>query len=211
MQASQTRQQQANDRKRKAHDAALLALIAFLGLRLDQYARQYIAGTLSQERFLFWAMATIRQAHYSAATIGAQAAGGVQFNTYTVATRTAAQQESFVDAFARDLANGRYDPKSDGGQGAAARKRRFELYGLRLTGTANAVMLAVAQAQGLDVLWELGENEDHCPDCPRIAARGWMKATELHQVPGDGQTICLVCCKCSLLFSNGMRSFRNNP
>jgi hypothetical protein len=201
---------QNNEEARKKRERELLLLILFLGGALDQQARHFVAGNISQSQFLFVAMSLIRQSHYKAASLGVQQTGATAYNPWSVANRAASAQESFVEAFSRDLANGRYDPKSDGGSGAAARKARFNLYGLRLTGTANDAWLKAAQALNLEVLWVLGDVEDHCDVCPQLANRGWQSAKRLHQVPGDGQTPCLVQCKCHLETRYGIKSFRNN-
>lgn len=48
-----------------------------------------------------------------------------------------------------------------------------------------------------EVLWVLGVAE-HCEDCVDLAGRGWQPMSQLHQVPGDGQTRCLSNCRCHL-------------
>ena len=198
---SPTRLQSSDEQKRR-RELELAALILLMSGALNRYARNFVAGALTYDMFVHYAMALIRQSHRQAAQIGAAKAGAVTSNAYAVAQRAATQQEDFLAAFARDMANGRYDPKRDGGEGAAARAARFKLYALRLEGTANAAWLSVVQAQGEDVLWVLGDAE-HCDVCPVLAAHGWWKPGTLHQVPRDCQTPCLVHCKCRLVTRSG--------
>lgn len=208
MLANPTTRLSSEEERRRKREKELLLLLLFLRVTLDKHARQFVAGYSQQTDFLFLCMTAIRQAHYAAAQLGVVQAGAVAYNPYSVAERAAAAQESFLAAFATDLANGRYDPRSDGGEGARARKQRFELYALRLTGTANAAWLA-ALPRTTEVLWVLGENEDHCSTCRYESAQLWRPVSHLTRTPGDGSTICITNCRCHLQTRDGLMSFHN--
>lgn len=82
-----------------------------------------------------------------------------------------------------------------------ALQQRMRLYNERVRGTANwgaVEMLAPWE----EIHWVLGDNEDHCQDCPRIARKTYRKDT-LPGVPGSGFTECLVWCRCELQLDDG--------
>lgn len=57
-----------------------------------------------------------------------------------------------------------------------------------------------------EVSWNLGASENHCVDCPELAAAGWVPACpnggfgDGCQFPGDGNTACLTNCNCYLSY-----------
>ncbi len=77
-------------------------------------------------------------------------------------------------------------------------KFRAVMYGGAAWATYWLVVEALA-VEATEVRWMLTFAE-HCDDCLELAARGWMSKAELHQVPGDGETECLVNCRCYLEF-----------
>lgn len=198
-------------RKRRKEDDLFLALQEDFFAALITLSRSFVAGEITQSQFVQQAMTEIQTAHQQAGQMGTGLAGPSAIYPYEIAARASASQRSFLENFAADLAAGRYAPKSQDGEGAAARNRRFNLYALRLTGTANAAWMAVQKSRGLMVRRVLGSNENHCPSCPRLAAMGWVRASDLMQFPGDGSTECLSACTCVLEASDGGWSFSNSP
>lgn len=75
--------------------------------------------------------------------------------------------------------------------------RRSRMYTGLLRGTANEAW-SNAQPDEAEIFWRLGAVEEHCSDCPELAALNpWTKDT-LFEKPGANGTPCLFNCKCWL-------------
>jgi hypothetical protein len=178
---------------------------------LDARAGQFASGAISPATFVLESERLIEFAHSRAALLGSHRAkrGGNLDVAIRVAARATVEQREFLLGFARDLANGVYRPKSQGGKGARQRMGRFALYSLRLGGTANQAWVETLRAERgtVEVLWVRHARES-CQDCRIEAAYGWRAASSLRRVPGDGSTQCVVRCKCRLQTREGLESYQ---
>lgn len=82
---------------------------------------------------------------------------------------------------------------------------RTSLYVGRMRGTANEAF--VEADPDSSYTWELGGTEEHCEDCPVMAAGSPYSSDTLPSYPGDGSTECLGNCDCVLVRSDDVRGF----
>lgn len=178
---------------------------------LDRLAGKVASGSLSPANFVVEAQSVLDFAHARAAVLGsfhAQRHNPPTDIAIRVAATASREQSSFLIGFARDLAEGRYKPKAQGGAGAGQRKARFALYSLRLGGTANEAWkeTLIAQDDTIEALWKRHANES-CTDCIRQASYGWRPLAEFRFMPGEGNTRCMVRCRCTVETRNGQESY----
>jgi hypothetical protein len=100
-------------------------------------------------------------------------------------------QMGFFDNFLADMA--------DGNLSDAQVVARAKSYARSLTALEKRLMLR--QNPSGQFMWQLGENEDHCHDCPELngktkTAQEWL---DLNLYPRSGQTECLNGCQCDLV------------
>lgn len=179
---------------------------------LDRLAGQIASGALTLPEFVIQAEETLSFAHSRAAVLGsfrAKRHNPPSDVAIHVAGQAIFEQQQFLLNFARDLAEGKYRPKAQGGKGARQRMARFALYSLRLAGTANQAWLDTLRAESgtLEVRWILGSPREHCSSCRQEASIGWREAWTLSRVPGDGSTQCMVRCRCRLETREGAQSY----
>lgn len=179
---------------------------------LDRLAGQVASGALSLPDFVEKANTTLEFAHSRASVLGAFRAK--RHNPPTdVAIRVAAEasreQREFLFRFARELSEGKYRPKAQGGKGARQRLARFALYSARLSGTANEAWKETQIEMNAEVegLWNLGRRDRHCPDCRRESSLGWRPLREFSFMPGQGRTACFLKCGCSVSTRAGAVSY----
>lgn len=191
----------------------LKELQARLTAALDRKAGQLASGAISPSQFVRDADELLSFAHSRASQLGVFRAR--RHNPPTdiairVAAQAAEEQRKFLMGFTRDLVNGVYDPRAQGGRGAGQRRARFALYALRLAGTSNSAWLETMkrEEQNLVVKWVLGSANEHCADCRAEAGKGWREASSLTRVPGDGSTECVVRCRCSIHTRDGAQSYQ---
>jgi len=178
---------------------------------LDRLAGQVASGSLSPANFVVEAQGVLDYAHARAAVLGsyrAQRHNPPSDVAIRVAANASREQQQFIIGFARDLAAGRYAPKTQGGVGAGQRKARFALYSLRLGGTANSAFkeTLIASDPTIEALWKRHANES-CTDCIREASYGWRPLSTFRFMPGEGHTRCMVRCRCTVETRNGQESY----
>lgn len=177
--------------------------------RLDddmrELARRFAAGELSVERWMQEFDALLKAGHTDAHLIGQRAAGGFE----DVATARfwggyfAQTEAQYMQGFALDLLA--MDPRyfgEDGEWRADAMHNRMRLYLGKTRGTAGYGFVH-GSPPGSQYDWELMALEDHCEDCPVIAAGGPYTKETLYTTPGAGDTPCLGNCKCRLVRKDG--------
>jgi hypothetical protein len=178
---------------------------------LDRLAGQVASGSLSPADFVVRAQDVLNLSHSRAAILGSARAkrGGNVDVAIRVAANASREQQSFLIGFARDLAEGKYKPKRDGGKGAGQRRARFALYSIRLNGTANDSWKETQLAQDafVEALWTLGKRDNHCPDCRVQAGYGWRPLRSFAFMPGEGKTLCMVRCGCKIQLRDGQESY----
>jgi hypothetical protein len=180
--------------------------------KLDALAGQMSSGAISPIEFYQQAFSVIEFGNARAAVLGsfrAKRHNPPSDIAIRVAARASEEQRGFLLRFARDLAEGKYRPKSQGGKGARQRLARFALYSARLAGTANESWLqtTIAMNPEEEGLWELGRRDRHCSDCRGQAARGWILLRLFTFMPGQGKTRCFLLCGCSVKTRSGAQSY----
>lgn len=151
-----------------------------------------------------WAEAfkrVLNQSHGQAWMLGRQRAGSVLPFGIDDALRGVAAADGEADFLLSFLeAITEKDPRyfdEDGNLRTVQVARRSRMYTGLLRGTANEGW-ANALPDTQEIFWRLGAVEEHCSDCPEMAALNpWTKDT-LFQKPGDNQTPCLFNCRCHL-------------
>jgi hypothetical protein len=129
--------------------------------KLDALAGQMSSGAISPIEFYQQAFSVIEFGNARAAVLGsfrAKRHNPPSDIAIRVAARASEEQRGFLLRFARDLAEGKYRPKSQGGKGARQRLARFALYSARLAGTANESWLQTTIAQAIHVYAWTGKN-----------------------------------------------------
>lgn len=193
-------------------DALLKSLQAGTAKSLNVLASQLANGEIKASTFVNKGRDLLAQSHAQAFAIGRAKAtdtkpGDATYADHLKADRIAKGQWAFLRGFAADIEAGRYDPKSQDGEGAKVRKARGVLYALKLGGTANEGFLSKQDADE-EVLWVLHAKES-CPDCIAEAGKGWRKRSDMDRLPGDGSTKCVTRCKCTLETREGATGFSN--
>lgn len=119
------------------------------------------------------------------------------------AGRAVERELAYFDGLLHDIRTGRYD--DDEIRVSTALDARLRLYGKKVGGTMSEVFVLASPADSV-YDWVMLADE-HCQDCPRIAAGGPYAADGLPTYPRAGQTQCLTNCKCVLVRrSDGMPS-----
>lgn len=178
---------------------------------LDRLAGQVASGSLSPVDFMTQAQEVLSLSHSRAAILGAYRAQRDNPPIH-VAIRVAAQaaesQRTFLFGFLKDIVDGRYKPRAQGGQGAEIRKRRFAMYSLRLSGTGNKAWKETLQTSDPETegLW-IRHATESCGDCLREASKGWRALSEFSIMPGEGSTSCVLRCRCSVETRKGATSY----
>lgn len=148
------------------------------------------------------------QGHSLSWMLGRQRSGllhALDQDDYLAGIANADHDGSFLSQFVLDLAEGRYTDEDDQLKVRAV-ESRLRLYVGRQRGASSESF--VRYSDDLAVFdWVLGEVEEHCQDCPDIAAQNPWRGDFLYIFPGDGSTECLANCKCHLLRDDGVTSF----
>ena len=150
----------------------------------------------------------LTKGHSDAVTLGRQLAGDKRRQTEAdqlLGLDTADHQTGWLDGFMADIEDGRY-ALEDGSLNVAQVKRRADMYVSQLRSTANQSFVDHSpERESFD--WVMGMVEDHCSECPTMAAASPLTANELYIVPG--QATCLHNCHCHLIrLSDGVEGFR---
>lgn len=119
------------------------------------------------------------------------------------------RQAAYVAGYRQALESG--DPRytdANGDIDPERMKNRNGLYGKTLRGLAN-LAFAFFSPKGSRFTWNLGTNEDHCFECPELAAV-WVDVplSTFTTWPGFGDTPCRMNCDCEVTRSDGIRGFR---
>lgn len=186
--------------------AALDRLLLQTGAELERHAQAVGSGAWGPTMFGDRMLATLTDAHARAAYLGRFRAGDTtppDADDRRFAEEVVRTEDEFLAAFEEDLASGRYTDEQ-GHLDTAAIARRARMYLGRVAGTANETF---ALASDGPIYWRLGSPEQHCPDCPRLAAGSPYTADSLPVYPKSNQTACMFHCGCFLEREDGVRSF----
>lgn len=105
-------------------------------------------------------------------------------------------ENHWLKKFEQDINDGKYT-NEDGTLNGRRIKWRASLYSKKLRGSANEAFVNSSDPDDL-FEWHLSPAE-HCPDCLDFAKYSPYYPIELPSYPGDGDTACLVNCKCFLV------------
>lgn len=101
----------------------------------------------------------------------------------------------FLGNFLEDIKTGRYTGE-DGVLNQKAVIQRGDLYLKKMRASASEAFVSAGEPDE-EYAWILGANE-HCEDCPRLAALSPFTPDTLFTQPGEGDTECLSNCTCVL-------------
>lgn len=182
-------------RARRAELLEITTRLANAAYNLDDWADRFNA-ILYRGHGLSWMMGRQRAGDLSPENIMDSMAG--------IAAKD--KQNVFLNNFLFDLQNkdARYFDE-DGVLKIKSVMNRADLYVGAMRGTANESWVG-ASADEEEFIWNLGGNEKHCEDCPKLAALSPFTKDTLFAVPGDGDTACLGRCLCWLSRSSDGRT-----
>ena len=177
--------------------AAIVGILTTDGIPLDAFSKIILA--------------ILRSSHAYAAMYGRRLTGDdapLNDEDWAYADLVMEGQREFFDNFIKQLRD--RDPRYVGTSqvdGSPLYKlkpimSRLDLYLRRTVGTANEVFVSASPDDAL-FWWVLGENEDHCSDCPDLAAGSPYTKESLPTVPGAAETICQLGCLCSVVREDG--------
>jgi len=174
--------------------------------------RQLSKGKLDLNEFAVEVLSSLRDAHVIAGYVGRNFAGDeekeVKPSDYLHGESQIEEQMTYFYDFVTDISTGRYGPPDDLREQSIL--SRLHLYSARLYGSANEAWAErlTSDADPI-VFWRLGPNENHCKDCPELAAGSPYRLSELPTLPGMGATQCSTNCRCYLENANGVMSPRS--
>jgi phage portal protein BeeE len=157
---------------------------------LDAFAKAYAQAVIT--------------AHSQAAQAGGILTGLPRVTAVEIGKDAGQEQKGFIEAMVEKIKPELLLPDADV-QAVADRiqKVNHPLYVNGLTGTANEASVA-AIPEGTEINWRLEPDVDnHCRDCPSLAAMGPYTPETLPCYPGDGFTECKTNCRCGLYLADG--------
>lgn len=172
-------------------------------LQTERLAKELADGRITPQRWRADMDTLILLRHIEAHEIG-QAAAGIKPIPSRAATagKVIRDFESFyLQGFFEDIVQGRMND-SAGALSLPRVQARARMYVLKTRATqAQGFVDGSPQEASFD--WRLGAVEDHCEECPYIASQGPYYQQTLYTHPGEGDTFCLVNCKCFLVRDDG--------
>jgi hypothetical protein len=170
---------------------------------LRRLAAQLKRGEITPEEWRRKMDSFIRIGHVEAHLAGQKMAG---IEPYSVEAQRIArifgdQESQYLQGFLQDIKDGIY-LDDDGVFREGAFNARQTMYVQHTRGTAYDGF--VYGSAGSSFNWVLGAVEDHCEDCPILAAGGPYTVESLYTYPSMGDTPCLVNCKCFLRRDDGV-------
>lgn len=177
--------------------------------KLSTLAGKLAGGKIDAAGWESGFLAILEDKHGAAAALGRQRAGDLtprDAGDNLLGALIAEEQGKFLASFRADIESGRYGPLDALDQDKIA--RRSGRYAQVLLATTNEAFVQSSDpADTFD--WHMGAVEDHCTDCPALAAGGPYTALTIPTYPRGGATACLHNCKCALVRSDGITGF--NP
>lgn len=185
-------------------------LIRGLGEDLKTLTSKYAAGQISANDWAVGLDQLMLDAHTNSWKMGRNLAGNFADETELDTLMGIAAKDVDGDRlldFLRAIEDG--DPRyflEDGTVNPQGILNRANMYLDRSRGTLNEAFIEKSEGGSL-FTWTLGGVEEHCPDCPEIAAMGALPKDELITTPGSCMTPCLTNCKCYLVRQDGVKGF----
>jgi hypothetical protein len=172
------------------------------------HTRALLTGQTTPTGFANALTDTLSRLHAQAAAVGRHHAGALNppdKEDGGMAASVMAGEAVYLQKFAAALSGDRYRDEAGNWQTARIRQRARWYLG-RIYGTANE---AFCLASVGPLIWRLGEDvEDHCGDCPRLAAGSPYTRETLPTVPRRNDTACLFACSCFIQRSDGLTTFK---
>lgn len=184
---------------------------AFVAENIQKVTTRFLNGKIDANKWYEQVDSVLHDGHAGAWALGRQRAGdaSARGKDDDLAGRAAADhQDQFLLRFRDDLADpssGLYD--ADGNLREGAVRARANLYVGAIRGTANQAFVETGP-DDVEYDWKLGGTEQHCEECPQIAALSPYRKDTLFAHPGDGSTPCLGNCDCHLERSDGVTGFK---
>lgn len=176
--------------------------------RLRLLVSQLVAGDIDRDAFLADFGDVLQTGHDQAYRIGWRHGGGPR-SIGELSDTYLAETLSVQGAYAQNLA----DDILDGDASEDAGLARARQYARRMRGSANRAFVEAADPEE-EFYWRLGGNEEHCPDCPELAALSPYTKDSIIAVPGEDidaagvkNTTCGSACKCRWERSDGREGF----
>lgn len=163
--------------------------------------KAWASGAIEPGAFFYKFDQILYDGHIGSHIIGQEQAGAMPSKGLArLVGREIADGESyFLRGFVEALISGKY--VKDGEFQDKRAMARARLYQGKMRGTVGKGFTD-GSSDSDQFLWVLGAVEEHCDDCPQLAAistnNPFTKST-MFQHPGDGETPCLGNCKCHLV------------
>lgn len=187
---------------------------AFMRLRyaeLADIAHQLAIGAITPDEWADRFHAILLEGHANANMMGRNLAGDMMGRTGLddlVGRGRADLESTWMQPFIEDIVSGRYDDE-DGVMSEDAVRNRSQMYAGKMRATTSKAWVDTGPP---DILYQwVLVAENHCDDCPRIAAISPFTVDTLFTHPGDGDTQCLTNCQCYLRRDDGVEMFRPYP
>lgn len=209
MSNTQTADEQARNRRRRATQATFTALLLLVLRRMDAAFERFARNEIKLEILHSKLHNILERGHARAAYLGRMRAGDT--SPFDEADReygahVATTEETWLDPFVQDIRAGKYGAEEFDTEALSV---RAVFYVLKLRATANEAF-ASTLADDTMIYWRLGGDEGHhCGDCPHFAEQSPYRASELPAYPSDGTTECVTLCNCFLETENGVNGFQS--
>lgn len=176
---------------------------------IDSVVIDLITGAINESKFVDNMSAHLEIAHTKSSMLGRNRAGDltplhdVDKNLGRIVTNI---EKDFLTAFSQDIKYGRYT-NEDGSYNESAIRTRAQYYSGRCLGVANETFVATQDDDTL-LWWVMGGAENHCPDCPDIAANSPYVKSTIPSMPHTNETQCMFQCKCHIRTEYGKTGFK---
>lgn len=168
-------------------EAAALEIVAATTGRLVTLTRQRLDGTLDTLAWRSAMQAELRSAHVAQTALAHGGLGQLTPSARGWVGSELRAQYDYLAGFALDLAQGTVSE--------AQALARATLYADATLGTYRAAEQRVEAAQGPRECRNVLGAAQHCEECPRLSARGWVPLAEM---PAPGRRSCGPRCRCTL-------------
>lgn len=155
---------------------------------LAALSRRLLNGEVSLAEWQAQAMATIKSAHVATAVVAKGGRSEVSPADFGRIGQKVREQYRYVRSFAQDIAGGRQPLNG-------TLPARAQQYGQAARVTYEAIKAADDKARGMQVERNVLHGRDHCGQCPKLTAKGWVPIGSL---PPIGSRPCRVNDRCTI-------------
>lgn len=174
-----------------------------VGRNMRRISRQLQREEITPQQWRLKMDSAIRIGHVESHMAGQRIAGadGFAAEAQRIGRIIGDGESQYLQGFLTDILDGRYIDL-DGEFRLGAFEARQMMYVNKTRGSASMGFVYASQGQVFD--WVLGATEDHCDECPVMAAGGPYAEATLYTVPGLADTPCLSNCLCYLKRDDGV-------